>query len=85
MSDRAASRTSGLSDQDLMRRVQADDTLAFEELYDRYCARAFSLARVICDAPRSPRTRFRTGSSAPGVIARGMTRDEAARRHGYWH
>lgn len=31
-----------------MRRVQADDVRAFEELYDRYSARAFGLARLIC-------------------------------------
>ncbi len=37
-----------LSDEDLMRRVQADDTRAFEELYDRYSRQAFGLARVIC-------------------------------------
>ncbi len=31
-----------------MRRIQADDTLAFEELNDRYSAKALGLARVIC-------------------------------------
>ncbi len=31
-----------------MRRVQADDVRAFEELYDRYSAKAFGLARLIC-------------------------------------
>ncbi len=31
-----------------MRCVQADDLRAFEELYDRYSARAVGLARVLC-------------------------------------
>ncbi|MGI8712999.1 MAG: sigma-70 family RNA polymerase sigma factor [Solirubrobacteraceae bacterium] len=31
-----------------MRRIQADDVRAFEELYHRHRARAFGLARVIC-------------------------------------
>ncbi len=36
------------SDEDLMLRIQADDTPAFEELYHRHSARAFGLARFIC-------------------------------------
>jgi RNA polymerase sigma factor (sigma-70 family) len=35
-----------------MRRIQADDVRAFEALYDRYSARAFGLARVICGGSR---------------------------------
>jgi len=39
-----------LSDEDLMRRVKADDADAFEELDDRYSSRAFGLAFVICNS-----------------------------------
>ena len=39
-----------LSDEDLMRRVKADDADAFEELYDRYSSRAFGVAIVICNS-----------------------------------
>jgi len=39
-----------LSDEDLMRRVKADDADAFEELYDRYSSRAFGLAVEICNS-----------------------------------
>ncbi len=39
-----------LSDEDLMRRVKADDADAFGELYDRYSSRAFGLAIVICNS-----------------------------------
>lgn len=35
------------SDEDLMRRIQGDDVLAFEMLYDRYSARAFGLIRMM--------------------------------------
>lgn len=38
----------GLSDEDLMTRIQGDDLCAFEELYDRYSAKAFGLARFVC-------------------------------------
>lgn len=38
----------GLSDEDLMRRIQDDDIRAFEELYDRCSARAFGLTRLMC-------------------------------------
>lgn len=31
-----------------MRRIQADDVRAFEELFDRYSARAFGLVRAMC-------------------------------------
>ncbi len=48
MSNRVAAYMSGQNDQDLMRRVLADDTLAFAELYDRYSPMALSLARMIC-------------------------------------
>lgn len=41
-------RPSALSDRDLMRRVQADDIEAFEQLYDRYAATAFGIASMIC-------------------------------------
>ncbi len=40
---------SELSDEDLMRRVRADDTHAFDELYERYHTRALGSARNICD------------------------------------
>jgi RNA polymerase sigma-70 factor, ECF subfamily len=41
------------ADEELMRRVQAGDTAAFGELYDRHAARAWNLARSIChDAGR---------------------------------
>jgi RNA polymerase sigma-70 factor (ECF subfamily) len=46
MSTDAITATS--SDAELMRRVQADDTRAFAELYDRYCTIAFGAARVVC-------------------------------------
>jgi RNA polymerase sigma-70 factor (ECF subfamily) len=36
------------SDEGLMQRIQADDVGAFEELYDRYSAQAFGVARGIC-------------------------------------
>lgn len=36
------------SDDDLMRRCQADDTEAFEQLYDRYGAMALTVARGVC-------------------------------------
>lgn len=36
------------SDEGLMQRMQADDVGAFEELYDRYSASAFGVARGIC-------------------------------------
>ncbi len=36
------------ADEDLMQRIQADDIRAFEELYDRYSAQAFGVARGIC-------------------------------------
>ncbi len=36
-----------LSDEDLMSRVQAHDIRAFEELYDRYSAKALGLARLV--------------------------------------
>jgi len=39
-----------LSDEDLMRRVKAEDADAFGELYDRYSSRAFGLAVVICNS-----------------------------------
>ena len=42
------------SDEALMGRVQADDTEAFAELYDRHSGRALRVARAVCrDAGRS--------------------------------
>lgn len=38
----------GVSDDDLMRRVQAGSAEAFGLLYDRHAARAFRVARTIC-------------------------------------
>ncbi len=49
---RTATLRASPSDEELMRRVQADDTIAFEALYDRYCARAYGLARVVCGDPQ---------------------------------
>lgn len=36
------------SDAQLLHRIGRDDIAAFEQLYDRYCDRAFALARRIC-------------------------------------
>lgn len=47
-SRRAVVQPADLSDEELMGRVQADDVDAFAELYDRYSARAFGLARMVC-------------------------------------
>lgn len=41
-------RLADVSDEDLMRRIQADDLRAFEALFDRHSARAFGLARLMC-------------------------------------
>ncbi len=42
------------SDAQLMTRVQADDTGAFAQLYDRHAVQAFGLARAVCrDAGRA--------------------------------
>lgn len=41
-------RSAEASDEDLMARIQADDLGAFEELFDRYSAQAFGLARAMC-------------------------------------
>lgn len=38
-----------VSDEHLMRRVQAGDRQAFGELYDRHCGQAFGFALKICD------------------------------------
>ncbi len=38
------------SDDDLMRRVQADDSEAFAQLHDRYARRVFGFARVLCSS-----------------------------------
>ncbi len=49
MSPGSASRPLlALSDEDLMSRIQAHDIRAFEELYDRYSAKVFGLARLMC-------------------------------------
>jgi RNA polymerase sigma-70 factor, ECF subfamily len=48
MARKAAPRSAAGSDEDLMLRIQGDDIRAFEELYDRYSARAFGLTRAIC-------------------------------------
>jgi RNA polymerase sigma-70 factor (ECF subfamily) len=44
-------RPEGHGDDDLMRRVQAGDTDAFAELFDRHGARAFRVAVAICRDP----------------------------------
>jgi RNA polymerase sigma-70 factor (ECF subfamily) len=49
MTASVAERTEAASDEALMRRVQADDTRAFEELYDRNLGLAWRVARSICD------------------------------------
>ena len=36
------------TDDELMRRSQADDVVAFEQLYDRYGAAAYRVARAVC-------------------------------------
>ena len=42
------------TDEQLMRRVQADEVDAFEQLYDRHSTRAFRVARTVCrDAGRA--------------------------------
>jgi RNA polymerase sigma-70 factor (ECF subfamily) len=41
-------RPQDVSDEDLMRRIQADDRSAFAALFDRYSAQALGLARVMC-------------------------------------
>lgn len=41
-------RPHDVSDEDLMKRIQADDIGAFETLFDRYSAQAFGLARAMC-------------------------------------
>ena len=49
-----AARTGSATDQELMRRMQANDPRAFGELYDRYAGRAWSVARAVCrDAGRA--------------------------------
>jgi RNA polymerase sigma-70 factor, ECF subfamily len=44
----ADARRVEMSDEQLMRDVQADDVRAFEEIYRRYSSRGLGLARVIC-------------------------------------
>ena len=39
------------TDDELMRRTQADDTGAFAQLYDRYAMRALRVARSVCSTP----------------------------------
>lgn len=48
MTAKSRARPKEISDEDLMRRVQADDGRAFEELFDRYSAQAFGLTRAMC-------------------------------------
>jgi RNA polymerase sigma-70 factor (ECF subfamily) len=40
-----------VTDDELMQRLQADDVEAFEQLYDRYGALAYRVARVVCRDP----------------------------------
>lgn len=40
--------TAGISDQELMQRVQGGDVLAFEQLYDRYQDRVWRVASLVC-------------------------------------
>ena len=47
------SATPTISDEDLMRHIQANDDRAFEQLYDRHRARAYGLAHFICRNARS--------------------------------
>jgi RNA polymerase sigma-70 factor, ECF subfamily len=49
--DRRGPPRSGLSDEELMRRVQRDDTHAFELLYERYRTRAHAVAQLSCGSP----------------------------------
>lgn len=48
--DRPLGQSAVSSDEVLMSRVQANDAHAFEQLYDRYSANAFGLARALCDS-----------------------------------
>ncbi len=48
MAAKAATFPAVVSDEELMRRVQADDAVAFEALFDRYSAQAHGLARYVC-------------------------------------
>jgi RNA polymerase sigma-70 factor (ECF subfamily) len=52
MARTAQPRQGARTDEDLMQRIQDDDVRAFEELYDRYSARALRLARTICGNPQ---------------------------------
>jgi RNA polymerase sigma factor (sigma-70 family) len=45
----ARAPSSGPDDHELMEQVQAGSTDAFEQLYDRYCRRAYRVARSVCE------------------------------------
>jgi RNA polymerase sigma-70 factor (ECF subfamily) len=45
---RSSAASAAMTDEQLMRRVQADDQRAFELLYDRYQDRAWRVVQVIC-------------------------------------
>lgn len=44
----ARAPSSGPDDRELMEQVQSGSTDAFEQLYDRYCRRAYRVARAVC-------------------------------------
>jgi RNA polymerase sigma-70 factor, ECF subfamily len=46
--DSRESRWQGLTDEQLMRRAQADEVAAFEQLYDRHSMSALRIARAVC-------------------------------------
>ena len=50
-----------VTDEDLMQLVQADDVGAFEQLYDRYSAKAFGIARLICGSTYSAEDALQDG------------------------
>ena len=79
------------SDEHLMDRVQADDTAAFGELYDRHASRAFRVAQSVCrDAGRAEdavqegflsiwrsRSSYRSGQGSFKAWAMQVTRNRA--------
>ena len=53
MTHHRAAASAAMTDEQLMRHVQADDDQAFELLYDRYRDRAWRLAHELCRPPDS--------------------------------
>lgn len=61
MATTTESASGAVGDEDLMQRIQAGDVGAFEELYDRYSAKAFGLARAICGGSEGAEDAVREG------------------------